>query len=280
VWFYLLGLVVFGLVGLLFYNRRHLDKANANLVEGLLSDAGQQSERVFQKQDLQGLPQPVQRYLGKVLSEGLPLVKQVRLVQKGEFRLGDASAPWKPLGATQHFTVDPPGFVWDAKIEMFPFLSARVVDMYRNGKGSLHAKILWTIPVADAGPGDEMNAGELMRYLAEAVWFPTAFLPGQGVEWSPVDDRTARATLTDGGTTVSLAFHFDDNDTVDRVFAENRYRTVDDRLEPTPWTGFFRNYQPRNGLLIPLDGEVQWNLPEGDLSYWRAHVEQIEHQPV
>jgi hypothetical protein len=31
-------------------------------------------------------------------------------------------------------------------------------------------------------------------------------------------------------------------------------------------------------MLIPLDGEVAWNLPEGDLCYWRGHLVEIEHQ--
>jgi hypothetical protein len=43
--------------------------------------------------------------------------------------------------------------------------------------------------------------------------------------------------------------------------------------------GRFINYQERNGMLIPLDGEVAWNLPDGDLSYWRGRIEAIEYQP-
>jgi len=32
-------------------------------------------------------------------------------------------------------------------------------------------------------------------------------------------------------------------------------------------------------MLIGLDGEVAWNLPDGDLSYWRGRIEEIEHRP-
>jgi hypothetical protein len=229
---------------------------------------------------LEGLPQPVQRYLATVLREGQPYVRSVRLQQSGEFRLGDATAPWKPLTATQHFTIDPPGFVWDAKIEMMPLVSVRVVDMYKDGEGVLRAKVLSTVSVVDEGPGIEINSGELMRFLAEMVWFPTALLSSEGVEWAPIDDESARATLAHGGTSVSLVFHFNSRNEVDRVFAENRYRKVDGTFEPTPWTGYFRNYQVRNGMLIPIDGEVEWNLPEGNLSYWRGHLDEIEHKPA
>ena len=73
-------------------------------------------------------------------------------------------------------------------------------------------------------------------------------------------------------------FYFNNRDEVERVFAEARYREVDGAFEPTPWTGRFSNYQVRNGVLIPVDAEVAWNLPGGDLTYWRGHVEEVEHK--
>ena len=40
-----------------------------------------------------------------------------------------------------------------------------------------------------------MAEGELMRFLAEAAWYPTALLPSQGVRWQGADERSAFATL-------------------------------------------------------------------------------------
>lgn len=274
------GIVICCLVGALLISKLRLDAANAGLVGELLAASNPASDRVFSKDDLEGLPGPVRRYLAHVLTEGQPYVRTVRLQQSGAFRLGDASAPWRPLSATQHFTVDPPGFVWDARIDVLPLVPVRVVDTYQAGTGALRAKILSAFTVVDAEPGPEMNSGELMRYLAESVWFPTALLPGEGVDWESVDERSARATIDHRGTTVSVMFHFNGRSEVERVFAEHRFREVDGSFEPTPWTGHFSNYQMRNGMLIPLEGEVEWNLPEGDLTYWRGHVDEIEHQPA
>ena len=270
-----LGAFFVGLVATLFISKSRLDRENARLVDELLADAGPESDRVFRLEDLVRLPEPVQRYLAHVLTEGQPHLRTVRLRQSGEFLMGDAAGAWKPFTATQHFTVDPPGFVWDAGIKMAPLLPVRVVDAYQAGEGALRAKILSVVSVVDAGPGPEMNSGELMRYLAETVWFPTALLPGGGVGWQSIDEVSARATLEHRGTTVSLVFNFNSRDEVERVFAEARYREVDGAFEPTPWTGRFSNYQVRNGVLIPVDGEVAWNLPGGDLTYWRGHVEEI-----
>ncbi|WP_394345805.1 DUF6920 family protein [Halegenticoccus tardaugens] len=112
-----------------------------------------------------------------VLSDGQPVVQNAQLHQHGEFRLGGVDAPWRPLTATQHFTARPPGFVWDATIDILPLVPARVIDLYKRGEGILHARLLGIVPVASVGPNRKMNEGELVRYLAEAVWFPTALLP-------------------------------------------------------------------------------------------------------
>ena len=273
-----LGLVILALGSIVIINRRKFARENAALVEELFSREDTSSAKTFTRDDLDGLPAPVKRYFDAALEEGQPYVKMVRLEQRGEFRLGDRTAPWKPFIATQHFAVEPPGFVWEARIQMAPLVPVRVVDSYVSGKGALRAKVASALTVADQAASPELNAGELARYLAEAVWFPTALLPGQGITWVPIDDRSARATLEHGETTVSLIFHFNEHNEVERVYTEDRFREVEGDFEPTPWTGRFWNYQLRNGMLIPLDGEVAWNLPEGDLAYWRGNIQAIAYE--
>src|SRR5690606_14605749 len=112
--------------------------------------------------------------------------------------------------------------------------------------------------------------------LAESAWLPTALLPREGVVWETVDDSTARLTLTDSGIRVSLDVHFAPSGEIVRVEAE-RYRDVDGVGVPTPFVGHFRDYAEVGGMRIPLEGEVEWILPEGRLSYWRGRIERIEY---
>jgi hypothetical protein len=272
----IIGLVVAAFLALVLVNTGRLDRANRRLVAELVLAAEPPAE-IFRPEDLSGLPAPVQRYLKKAIPAGQRYVETVRLRQTGQFRLGDQTSPWKPLQAEQHFAVNPPGFVWDATIQMMPLVPVRVVDLYREGQGALQARVLSTLTVADSGASPEMNAGELMRYLAEAVWFPTALLPGQGVEWAPIDDRSARASITHQGNTASIIFHFNDRDEVERIHADRWYRRDDGEFDLVPWTGYWFSYQTRNGLLIPTEGRVEWNLPDGDLVYWQAALDEIDH---
>jgi len=148
----------------------------------------------------------------------------------------------------------------------------------KRGKGSLRAKVLSTIPVATAASSPEMGQRELLRYLAEAVWFPTALLPTAGVEWEPIDNHSARATIEDQGHTASLVFHFDDAGLVERVSTSARYRQEDDDV--APWTGYFENYQWHDEMRIPTTASVVWNLSDGDLPYWQARITTVDYRPA
>lgn len=267
----LLGLVVAGTIAVVLYSRQRLARANERLAAELLA-ASEETDRVVEPDDYADAPAVVQRYFETVLEPGRPYVRTVRADQRGTFRLGGPESGAVPLRATQHYTVEPPGFVWDATIDVFGHLPARVVDAYLDGEGFLRGKFLWTIPVVDVPASPEMDEGELLRYLVEAVWFPTALLPTEGVWWEAIDERSARATIRDGDTTASAVFHFDDAGYVERVTAE-RYRQ--DAEDYAAWTGTFRDYAERDGLVVPTAAEVAW---EEEPPYWRAEITAIDYR--
>jgi hypothetical protein len=161
---------------------------------------------------------------------------------------------------------------------MAPGLPVRVHDAYVAGEGILHASLLGLIPVVDMRGTDEVAEGELMRFFAEAAWYPTALLPSRGVRWEPADDRSARATLEEGDISITMLFTFDEQGLIETVSAESRGRAVGREVVPTPWRGRFRNYEERDGMRVPLNGEVAWLLPEGEKPYWRGHITEISHE--
>ncbi|MFB6183012.1 MAG: DUF6544 family protein [Haloarculaceae archaeon] len=270
-----MGLFV-ALAGGVAVGRRRFEREVRGHVDDLLGDAARSTGGEFTAADLDGLPTPVRRYFETVVDERRPSVRIARLSQRGAFRLGGPDASWHPLEATQVFSATPPAFVWDARIDVAPLFPVRVVDRYGRGDGVLQAKLWAALPVASAGPSPEMDESELVRYLAETVWFPTALLPANGVSWAGIDARTARATLEHRGRTASLTFHFDESNLVERVTTE-RYRQEDDAY--VPWTGYFSDYETHDGLRVPTVAAVEWNLPADDLSYWRATLDDVSYRP-
>ena len=154
----------------------------------------------------------------------------------------------------------------------------RVHDAYVAGEGVLHASVLGLFPVVDMQGTGDVAEGELMRFFAEAAWYPTALLPSQGVRWEAAGDRSANATLNEGDHNITMLFTFDERGLIDTVRVEARPRTVHGKVVPTPWQGHFWNYVERGGMRVPLDGEVAWLPPEGSKPYWRGHTNEISYE--
>jgi hypothetical protein len=228
--------------------------------------------------ELQGSPAPVERYFRAVLEEGQPMVAAARVRHEGSFDMGETIDRWKPFSSDQKVVTRRPGFDWDGRVAMAPGLPVRVHDAYVAGEGILNASVLGLFPVVDMRGAGQVAEGELMRFFAEAAWYPTALLPSQGVRWEAVDDRSALATLTEGDISVTMLFTFDEQGLIETVHAEARGRTVGGEVIPTPWRGRFWNYEERGGMRVPLDGEVAWLLPEGDKPYWRGRITRISYE--
>ena len=227
---------------------------------------------------LNGLPAPVQRYFRTVLTDGQPMVAAARVEHDGTFNMGGDDDAWRPFSSDQQVVTRRPGFDWNGRVAMMPGLPVRVHDAYVGGQGILHAAVLGLITVADMRGTKEVAEGELMRFLAEAAWYPTALLPGQGVRWTPVDHRSAHATLVDGDIRLTMLFTFDERGLIDTVSAPARGRTVGGHIVPTPWRGRFWNYERHDGMLVPVAGEVAWLLPGGPKPYWRGTIRKVEYE--
>ncbi|HEX4953677.1 MAG TPA: DUF6544 family protein [Thermoanaerobaculia bacterium] len=233
---------------------------------------------VFSAHELEGLPAPVAFYLAAVIPEGQPLRLTARLQQKGSFLLKPTADGWRPFTAVHHVCAQPPGFVWDARIAMAPGLAVRVRDSFVDGVGGMNARLGGLVKLVHAEGTPEIAAGALVRWLAEATWLPAALLPASGVRWEPLDDTSARAHLEVGATRVALDFHFGPDGLVERVYTPGRGRDVDGQSVPTPWQGRFGHWERRGGMLIPLEGEVEWLLPEGPQPYWRGRISGADYR--
>jgi hypothetical protein len=234
--------------------------------------------KIYDQKEIEGLPAPVQRFFRTVLKDGQAIASAVKLSQQGQFNMSETEAKWSKFTATQLVVTQRPGFDWDARIQMAPGVSAFVHDTYLLGEGNLNASLLGLFTVAKMHGTPESNQGELLRFFAETAWYPTALLPSQGVRWEAIDDNSARATMTDGTTTVSLVFQFNDQGAIATIRAEGRYRMDGDKLTAMPWGGRFGEYSVRNGMLIPLEGEVGWEHPEGTRLYFKGRITEINHE--
>ena len=272
------ALLVVVLLALRLYGARRWQETTGGLLARVEATRAPAQDLHWDPRGADDLPAPVQRYFRTVLRERQPMIAAVQMSHRGSFNLSATAERWKPFESKQRVILERPGFVWDARVELFPGLSARVHDAYVAGEGILHASLGGVFSLARMHGGGELARGELMRFLAEAAWYPTRLLPGRGVRWEPLDDRSAQVTLADADTRVTLVFHFSDRNQIETVRAAARGRIDGDRIEQLPWEGRFWNFVERSGVQVPLDGEVAWLLPTGRLPYWRGTLESLVYE--
>lgn len=227
---------------------------------------------------LDSLPEPVSRYLRRALRAGQPPIRIARLAQVGELRTDVRSDRWLSFKASQVIAPLATGFSWDARVALAPFLHLRVRDAYLAGQGSGQVALLSAIPVASEIGGVEMTSGSLHRYLAEAVWYPTALLPGPALQWTPVDARRALARLTHAGTAVSLEFRFSDADEVSGIYSQGRWGRFEGGFRQAPWEGHFSGYAERDGMWVPSGGEVGWYSSGEWHCVWRGAILEARYE--
>jgi len=119
----------------------------------------------------------------------------------------------------------------------------------------------------------ELNSGALYRYLAEAVWHPTALLPQSGVIWEPVSENKAIAYFIKFDISVSLEFTFNNVGEIIGIYTVDRYGKFRDKYVKYPWEGRFSDYKEFDGIKIPTKGEVGWHYPDGWWLFWRGGID-------
>ena len=262
------GLVVAAGIGLVAFGRsRWADATQTQMAKLEAARLPMPADR-YDIREIEGLPAPVQRYFRAVLKNDQPLIATATFDLAGTINMSATGEQWKPFTSTQRAVTHRAGFVWNGRVAMLPGLAANVHDSYIAGTGTLHAAMLGLFTVAEVQGGGEIARGELMRYFAEAIWYPTALLPSQGVRWQAVDDRSANATLLDGPITLTLLFRFDGAGLITSVHADARGAGVGKDMVMLPWECSASNYQLRDGMMVPTVAEVAWLRPEGRKPYF------------
>jgi hypothetical protein len=245
-----------------------LERRINDQIDDVLGSSGTPTSEPVSEEHLAVLPEPVQRWLRWSGAVGRPIPSTVRLRQEGQLRVGDFG--WLPFTAEEYYSTEPPAFVWKARIRMAPGISVIGKDSYIDGRGALEMRILGVFPVArDAGP--QMDQGDLLRYLNEIMWFPAGALIPQ-ISWEPVDNLSARATMSYRGVSGTATFFFDEEGRPTTMTADRHDR---EHGSVVPWSTPIYTYGQFDGAKVPTSGEALYVVHNGDSPYIRATVTDV-----
>jgi hypothetical protein len=269
--FVVLALVVVTVVAVWIGTKRQRSALAADTERLIRAGAAHPSTLVISDDVLADLPAPVGRYLRLAL----PLrthIQEVRITQTGTLRTDATAERWMAVDAEHRAVPAATGFLWNARVRVAPLLHVLVRDALIDDIGSGQVSLMSAFPVSAATGDLEMNSGSLHRYLAEAVWYPSALLPSSRLRWRSIDATKALATLTNDRVSVSLEFRFGDSGEVTGIYTPARWGTFAGRYTQVPWEGHFRDYRERDGVMVPTFGEVGWYIDDEWRAVWKGAV--------
>lgn len=138
--------------------------------------------------ELDDQPAAVERYFRRALGPGTALPVAAKLEMRGRIRLGR----WL-LFRSRQLLAPRLGTVWAARVGGVLAGS----DRYVAGVGAMDWRLFGLVPVLHAG-GPDVTRSVAGRAAGEAIWVPSAVLPGPGVEWTEHGEEITGTFDVDG----------------------------------------------------------------------------------
>ncbi len=243
----------------------HLATAFRNeLRDSALPVASGQTE-VVSEESIAKLPEPVKRYLRFMGVVGRARDWSLRAHFKARFRREPGA--WFPCEAIQYDTRLKLSRLFYMQLSLKGLLPVTVRDTYLGGRGSMRARAFDLVPVV-TGAGHEIDVGELVTYLNDAVLMAPSLLLGPETSWQAVDGNCFDVTLRDGDLSVKARVWLDergapmDFSTTDRFFDR-----ADGQRVQTEWRTPISGWQDVGGRRLPTSAEAVWQLPGGPFAY-------------
>lgn len=243
-------------------------------IDGLLAKAKTPDKTILTDAMISDLPSVVQKWLNNSGAIGKEVAYNVHLRQELLMLMKPEQTDWTNATAKQYFTMDPPAFNWSVDLQMNPLMPVAGRDKFEDGKGAMTIKLFSMFPMVDVSDNAKVDQAALQRYLSEIVWFPSAAVSPY-ISWRGIDEHTAEATLSYGGTTGSATFHFDDDGNFTKLVAM-RYKGADD-AEPSEWTVRALKTEALNGIKVPVECEVDWAMQNGTWTWLKLKVTGVEY---
>lgn len=259
---------------LLSFSEWNLNRGVKKEVTAMLSQPIPATKTIITEPMLAGLPSPVQNWLRHSGIIGKEQIYAVRLKQKGLMRLKPGSDKWIETTAVQYFRIDDPAFIWKVKMMYLPMVPVSGRDKFVDGHGQMQIKAFSLFNIVNQS-NEKISQGALQRFLSEIIWFPSAAL-NPYIKWEAIDTLSAKATITAHGVRGSLVFYFNEKGEPVRSLAD-RYMGGGKEATLEKWQTTTLSYGELNGVRMPVTSEATWKLKEGDFTWYKLQVTEVEY---
>ena len=263
--------VVIILVAIVAIASKNFEKQYTKDVKKHLSETSKEQPDLLIEADIRHLPLPVQKYLRYCNVLNKPKVKNFKVVFDGQMR--EKGKDWFIFRSTQYNFLENPTRLFFMKAKMFgaPVLG---YHCYQNVTASMKIKLLGFFNVVNI-KGNEMNQAETVTVFNDLCLMAPAALIDKRIEWTAVDNLTAKATFKNGGNKITATLYFNEQGQLVNFTSDDRYAIA--AMKRYRFSTPVKNYAEIGGRNIWTYGEAIWHYPDGEFVYGKFNLKSIEY---
>jgi hypothetical protein len=248
-------------------------KYNRMVKEGLKRN-NEDEIQLFQEEDMEHLPYPVQQYLQYVGVVGREKVHRYSLDILGEFKMSE-DHDFAPV------TIKQTSFQKDLTRLFYMNLSMKglkIAGLHHlvDGKAFMEVKILDVFKVVDES-GELMNISEMVTVLNDMAIMAPATLIDPRISWEQVDEYSVLAKFTNNEHTIEAQMFFNDEYQLINFVSEDRYALLNGESRKVRWETPSTEYQEVDGMQLPYKGSAIWVFEDREFEYVRMQLEEIKY---
>jgi hypothetical protein len=247
-----------------------------SLAQMAMSGAAAVHEHIITEADLSPLPPPVQRYLRAAGVVGRPRPRSMLIRFRGEIRGFDG--PWMPFTTVQvnRFDVPERHFWMDATMKGLP---TKGLHSYKDGTARMTIKPLGAFPAVDLF-GPVLDTSETVTWFNDLCLMAPGALLDPRITWRSLDDRSAEATFSHRGITISAVLVFDAQDRLIDFISNDRSALMPDgTFERMRFSTPCRSFSVEEGVRVARYGEAVYHRPGGPFTYGRFTLLELIYDP-
>jgi len=230
----------------------------------------------FTSSEFLSLPAIVRKYLKTSINVKSKSHQLTQLRLFGETR-AEPGSEWSPTEVNFYYSLSAPAFVWVSTSEQILFLWNKTINTYINESAKSEIKFLSSV-TTDETEGVKLDQSYFLFYIINSVLSPTVLLPSQNIQWTPLEKFKAEVVMWYKSVRGKAIFYFNELGNVEKVevtdmFLPNRIDTKKEKF-----TLHLANYEEVDGYKIPTYLEYQWNLSDGDFTFNRFNITDVEYK--
>ncbi|TGM78323.1 hypothetical protein EHR01_07635 [Leptospira mtsangambouensis] len=230
---------------------------------------------ILREAEIQHMPSPVRKYLKYTGVIGKNKVQNVRIVFDELMYKNPEAKPMVSSSEQYNFFLHPARhFYMKASMMGIPF---RVLHSYSEEKATMLVRVASLFNAVDLD-NEELTMAETVTVLNDLCLFAPAALIDRRISWEANGPLSAKVFFKNGKYRVSAVLIFNELGELVEFISDDRSALQDDgSLRKARWSTPVKDYKELNGIKVPTYGEAIWKYPEGDYTYGKFFLKNIEY---